>query len=84
MLVKGCTGLASGKFRDGDIIVNDNAWSTFDLKKPKERAFVAKWLGSRFVMALPGQDAELAEAGLEFKDGRVIDKRAPESKSAKK
>lgn len=75
--VKARQGLSAGKFRDGDLTVTDGAWSDLDLKKPKERAFLVRWAGM-FVVVLGGQDAALADAGLELRaDGRIVDKNAP-------
>lgn len=80
-------GLLSGKFRHEGLDLSDAAWTEVDANDPKLRKQLLVYVPSHVRLA-PRQEAELAEAGLELRDNRLIDlrtaKAAPEAAPVEK
>ena len=67
-------GLLAGKFRHGSVFVDEGSWTHVDPNDKEVRATLLAYVPSHIRVA-ENQGRELAEAGLEMKDGKLIDLR---------
>jgi hypothetical protein len=65
-------GLIAGQFRTGAFHLREGQWTALDATDPAIRADLLKYTPSHVRIA-QGQDAELAAAGLSFKDGKLLE-----------
>ena len=76
-------GLLAARFRTVNLQVVAGQWTQLDPEKPEVRADLLAYVPAHIRLAV-GQEAILAEAGLELADGKLVDVRATRAADAKK